>query len=134
MQSLLQLTDTQISTWVASFMLPLFRVASMLMVMPIFGTTLIPRRVRLYFAVAITVVITPALPPMPAVSPLDLSGLLMIGEQILVGAVLGVGMARGISAIDLGVVGRIFLSWAITIPAGAVLSIIFFYILRAILG
>jgi len=52
----------------------------------------------------------------------------------LVGAVLGVGMARGISAIDLSVVGRIFLSWAITIPAGAVLSIIFFYILRAILG
>ena len=89
MQSLLQLTDTQISTWVASFMLPLFRVASMLMVMPVFGTTLIPRRVRLYFAVAITVVITPALPPMPAVSPLDLSGLLLIGEQILVGAVLG---------------------------------------------
>ena len=52
----------------------------------------------------------------------------------LVGAVLGVGMARGISAIDLRVVSRIFLSWAITIPAGAVLSIIFFYILRALLG
>jgi flagellar biosynthetic protein FliR len=70
-------------------MLPLFRVASMLMVMPVFGTTLIPRRVRLYFAVAITVVITPGLPPMPAVSPLDLSGLMLIAEQILVGAVLG---------------------------------------------
>lgn len=52
----------------------------------------------------------------------------------LVGAVLGVGMARGISAIDLRVVSRIFLSWVITIPAGAVLSIIFFYILRALLG
>ena len=89
MQSLLQLTDTQISSWVATFMLPLFRVASMLMVMPVFGTTLIPRRVRLYFAVAITVVIVPGLPPMPAVSPLDLSGLLLIAEQILIGAVLG---------------------------------------------
>jgi flagellar biosynthetic protein FliR len=70
-------------------MLPLFRVASMLMVMPVFGTTLIPRRVRLYFAVAITVCIAPSLPPMPAVSPLDLSGLMLIAEQILVGAVLG---------------------------------------------
>ncbi|CAI8727211.1 flagellar biosynthetic protein FliR [Pseudomonas putida] len=89
MQSLLQLTDTQISTWVASFMLPLFRVASMLMVMPVFGTTLVSRRIRLYFAVAITVCIAPSLPPMPAVSPLDLSGLLLIAEQILVGAVLG---------------------------------------------
>lgn len=89
MQSLLQLTDTQISTWVASFMLPMFRVASMLMVMPVFGTTLVPRRIRLYFAFAITVVITPNLPAMPAVSPLDLSGLLLIAEQILIGGLLG---------------------------------------------
>ncbi|AXI60514.1 flagellar biosynthetic protein FliR [Pseudomonas kribbensis] len=89
MQSLLQLTDTQISTWVATFMLPLFRIGSMLMVMPVFGTTLVPKRIRLYLALAITVVISPNLPPMPAVSPLDLSGLLLIAEQILVGAVLG---------------------------------------------
>ena len=48
----------------------------------------------------------------------------------LVGAVLGVGMARGITAIDLKVVRRIFVSWIVTIPAGALLSIVFFYLLR----
>mgnify|MGYP002662041457 CR=1 FL=1 len=89
MQSLLALTDTQISTWVASFILPLFRVPAMLMAMPVFGTTLVPRRVRLYFAVAITVVIVPGLPPMPPVNALDLSALLLIAEQILIGAMLG---------------------------------------------
>ena len=89
MQSLLALTDTQISTWVASFILPLFRVTAMLMAMPVFGTTLVPRRVRLYFAVAITVVIVPGLPPMPPVNALDLSALLLIAEQILIGAMLG---------------------------------------------
>ncbi len=52
----------------------------------------------------------------------------------LIGAVLGVGMARGISAINLPVVGRIFLSWGITIPAGAALSVLFFFILKATLG
>jgi len=41
-------------------------------------------------------------------------------------------MARGISAIDLSVVGRIFMSWLITIPAGAILSILFFYLLEFI--
>ncbi|XSS64968.1 flagellar biosynthetic protein FliR [Pseudomonas sp. B11] len=87
--SLLALTDTQISSWVASFVLPLFRVTSLLMVMPVFGTTLVPRRVRLYFALAITVVITPALPPMPEVHALDASALLLVAEQILIGAVLG---------------------------------------------
>jgi PiT family inorganic phosphate transporter len=62
------------------------------------------------------------------------TGIPISTTHTLVGAVLGVGMARGISAIDLSVVGRIFLSWVITIPAGAVLSILFFYILKTLLG
>ena len=53
--------------------------------------------------------------------------------QTLVGAVLGVGMARGIEAIDLRVVGKIFVSWVITIPVGAFLAIIFFFIFKTVL-
>jgi len=86
---MLALTDTQISSWVASFVLPLFRVTAVLMSMPVFGTTLVPRRVRLYFALAITVVIAPGLPPMPPVHALDLSALMLVAEQILIGALLG---------------------------------------------
>ncbi|MDB6049952.1 MAG: flagellar biosynthetic protein FliR [Pseudomonas sp.] len=92
MPSLLALTDVQIGTWVASFMLPLFRVAAVLMTMPIFGTTLVPTRVRLYFSLAITVVIAPSLPPMPQVHALDLSALLLIAEQIIIGAMLGMSL------------------------------------------
>jgi PiT family inorganic phosphate transporter len=62
------------------------------------------------------------------------TGIPISTTHTLVGAVLGVGMARGISAIDLRVVGRIFLSWVITIPAGAILAITFFYILKLVLG
>jgi PiT family inorganic phosphate transporter len=61
------------------------------------------------------------------------TGMPISTTHTLIGAVLGVGMARGISAINLGVVGRIFLSWITTIPAGAGLAIIFFYILRFVL-
>ena len=52
----------------------------------------------------------------------------------LVGGVLGVGLARGIAALNLKVVGTIFASWLITLPAGAILAIIFFYMLKAIFG
>ena len=86
---MLALTDTQISTWVATFMLPLFRITAVLMTMPIFGTTLVPTRVRLYFALAITMAVMPGLPPMPQVNALDLSALLLIAEQIIIGALLG---------------------------------------------
>ena len=62
------------------------------------------------------------------------TGMPISTTQTLVGAVLGVGMARGLSAIDLGVVRSIFASWVITIPAGATLSIVFFFILKALFG
>jgi PiT family inorganic phosphate transporter len=61
------------------------------------------------------------------------TGIPISTTHTLVGAVLGVGLARGIEAIDLRVVRRIFVSWVITIPAGAFLAIIFFYIFKAIL-
>lgn len=52
----------------------------------------------------------------------------------LVGAVLGVGMARGIGAIDLRVVGQIVASWIATLPIAAALSIFFFYFYKGLLG
>ena len=61
------------------------------------------------------------------------TGIPISTTHTLVGAVLGVGMARGIDAIDLRVVARIMVSWVVTIPAGAFLAIVFFYLFRAVL-
>ena len=60
------------------------------------------------------------------------TGLPLSTTHTLVGAVLGVGLARGISSIDLGVVGRIIVSWVVTLPVGAGLSILFFFTLKGI--
>ena len=60
------------------------------------------------------------------------AGLPISTTQTLVGAVLGVGLARGIAALNLGAVRNIFISWVITLPVGAGLAVIFFYLLRAI--
>jgi inorganic phosphate transporter, PiT family len=60
------------------------------------------------------------------------TGLPISTTQTLVGAVLGVGMARGIAAINLSVVRNIVVSWVITLPVGAGLSIIFFWGMVAI--
>jgi len=45
-----------------------------------------------------------------------------------------VGFARGIAAINLNVIRTIFISWVITLPAGAFLAILIFYILRGVFG
>ncbi|EDQ00330.1 inorganic phosphate transporter [Shewanella benthica] len=60
------------------------------------------------------------------------TGLPISTTQTLVGAVLGVGMARGIAAINMGVVRNIVISWVITLPAGAALSILFFFTIKGI--
>ncbi|MEZ9821711.1 inorganic phosphate transporter [Shewanella sp. 10N.286.45.A1] len=60
------------------------------------------------------------------------TGLPISTTQTLVGAVLGVGMARGIAAINIGVVRNIVVSWVVTLPAGAALSIMFFFMIKGI--
>jgi flagellar biosynthetic protein FliR len=86
---MLELSDAQIGGWVGSFLLPLFRIAALLMTMPVIGTQLVPLRVRLYLALAIAIVLVPTLPPMPQVDAISLRTLLLVGEQVLVGALLG---------------------------------------------
>ena len=54
--------------------------------------------------------------------------------HILVGSVLGVGLARGIGAIDLRVVGRIIISWVLTLPIAAGLSVFFFFFFKGLLA
>ena len=54
--------------------------------------------------------------------------------HIAVGAVMGVGLARGIGALDLRVLGNIVVSWFITLPVGAILAAICYYILLMIFG
>jgi PiT family inorganic phosphate transporter len=60
------------------------------------------------------------------------TGLPISTTHTLVGAVLGVGFARGIAALNLRTIGNIFLSWLITLPAGAGLAVIFFFLFKSI--
>jgi len=74
------------------------------------------------FAAATTIVIASKL------------GLPISTTHTLVGAVLGVGLARGLGSLNLRMIGDIVISWIITIPVGAVGAIVFYYILKAFFG
>jgi len=60
------------------------------------------------------------------------TGLPISTTHTLVGAILGVGLARGMAALNMTVIRNIFLSWIVTLPAGAILSILFFFTLKGI--
>ncbi len=58
------------------------------------------------------------------------TGMPVSTTHILVGAVVGVGLARGVGAIDLRVIGGIVVSWLVTLPVGGVLAALFFFTLK----
>jgi PiT family inorganic phosphate transporter len=62
----------------------------------------------------------------------SVTGMPVSTTHTLVGAVLGVGLARGIGAIDLRVIGGILVSWLVTLPAGAVLATFFFFFFKGL--
>ncbi|MCW8963642.1 MAG: inorganic phosphate transporter [Gammaproteobacteria bacterium] len=62
------------------------------------------------------------------------TGLPVSTTHIAVGAVMGVGLARGVGALDLRVIGKIIISWIVTLPVGGVLAAFFFFTLKGIFG
>lgn len=60
------------------------------------------------------------------------TGIPISTTHTLVGAVMGVGIARGIGALNLRVIRNIMLSWIITLPAGGILAIVFFFLLKGV--
>lgn len=62
------------------------------------------------------------------------TGIPVSATQTLVGAVLGVGLARGIGALNLIVIRNIFMSWVLTLPAASILTILSYKALHAFIG
>ena len=86
---ILTFSEEQLGAYLGQFLWPLFRVMGFLMVAPVIGSQLVPTRIRLVIALAISVLIVPVLPDMPQVQALSIQAILLIGQQLLIGLSLG---------------------------------------------
>ena len=82
-------TEAQILTQVALFIWPLMRISAMFVSVPLFSIRAVPARVRLILSVAITLVIMPLLPPLPAVEMFSYTGFMMAVAQVMIGLTSG---------------------------------------------
>ena len=98
---MLTLTSTQLDAWLAAFIFPLTRLLGLMMSAPIFSNRGMPVRIRLAVGLGIAFALLPAAPPMPDVAPGSGTGLLIMGEQILIGAGIGFVLRIIFAAIDL---------------------------------
>lgn len=92
----------QLFDQVNQYLLPMFRIAALMMIVPVLGARVIPQRVRIAIAMVLTVIITPMLPPQN-ITDLPTAGLVVaIAEQIMIGLMMGFAVKLVFSAIETG--------------------------------
>lgn len=102
-------TGSELTYWIGTFLWPLFRVGAMLGIAPILGARVVPARVRLGLAIAITLVIVPVLPPTPTVDPLSADAILVTANQLLIGLAMGFLLRLVFTAVEIAgqIVGQL---------------------------
>jgi flagellar biosynthesis protein FliR len=71
--------------WMNQFLWPLMRISGFCMVAPILGTALVPPRVRLLFAVLLTLMVAPVLHDLPQPDFLSPASVVIVAQQLLIG-------------------------------------------------
>jgi flagellar biosynthesis protein FliR len=92
----------QLSAWVLAFFWPFVRIAAMLSALPLVGGRLLPMRVRLVLALALTWVILPLVGPVPKLDPLSPAGILVVVNQVLIGSAMGLALQVVFNALVVG--------------------------------
>lgn len=87
-----EITLPALGAWLGSYLYPLIRIGGFFMVAPVFGTQLVSPRIRIALALAVTLLLAPLLPAPPPVDPLSPAAMLLVAQQVLVGAGLGLVM------------------------------------------
>ncbi|HEC18551.1 MAG TPA: flagellar biosynthetic protein FliR [Gammaproteobacteria bacterium] len=86
------LAGSEIMSWVGSFIWPLIRIAALVGAAPVFGARTVPVTAKLIFSVVLTMIIAPVSPPMPVVDPISGEAVLIVLNQILIGAAMGLAL------------------------------------------
>jgi flagellar biosynthetic protein FliR len=99
---MLTLSSVQLNVWLAAFFWPFCRVAALMAASPMFGANGVPTMFKVVTAFAVTIVVSPVLPPMPAVSPTSAQGMLIMLQQLMIGYGMGMVVRLAFSAMEMG--------------------------------
>ena len=83
------ISEDQILQWLSAYLLPFFRVAAFVTILPVFSMRSVPKRARLFFALSLAVAVAPSAHVQVNVDPLSFEMVLLIIQQILVGLAMG---------------------------------------------
>jgi len=92
----------QLQAWIGALFWPFVRISSCLMSAPVFGTSYVPRPLRVVLGGAITLCIAPLLPAPPDLPLMSAGGVLVTVQQVLIGLAMGFAMQLVFDSLALG--------------------------------
>ena len=93
------LSSAEIGGLLGVYLWPFLRIGGMLFAIPVFGTRMMPVRIRIMLTLVLTVVIAPVLPASPDIDIISLTGVLTAIQQLLAGLVMGFVLQMVFSAL-----------------------------------
>lgn len=98
----MRLTEAMLMEWLGTYAWPFLRIGATLMAAPLFGSRALPVRIRLVFALALTLVIAPILPATPPLAFFTAEALVRIVQELLIGFAIGLALQCLFEAMVLG--------------------------------
>jgi flagellar biosynthetic protein FliR len=94
-------TSAELSAWIGAFIWPFARIGALVGIAPVLGSRIVPVRIRLGLALALTAVVAPLVPAPPALDALSAPGVLVMAQQVLIGLAMGFALRMTFGALDL---------------------------------
>ncbi|HET7312724.1 flagellar biosynthetic protein FliR [Salinisphaera sp.] len=89
---MIDFTSGQLTGWIMLVFWPFVRLLAFVAAAPVFGESMVPRRVKIGLAGLLAFVIAPNLGPIPDVPPVSFAGAWLIVQQVVIGLALGLVM------------------------------------------
>lgn len=99
---MISFTTTELYAWIGGLLWPLTRILGLVAAAPVFGNTAVPSLVKLTLGVLLAAIVAPTIPAIPAVDPTSWAGILIAGQEMLIGMAMGFSMRLVFAAIEFG--------------------------------
>jgi flagellar biosynthetic protein FliR len=97
---MISFTTTELYAWIGGLLWPLTRILGLVAAAPVFGNTGVPMLIKTTLGVTLAAVVAPTLPPVPIVDPTSWAGILILGQELLIGVAMGFAMRLVFAAIE----------------------------------
>ena len=94
-------SSAELYMWVTSFLWPLTRILGLVAAAPLFGNRSVPVRVKVGLGVALSLIVAPVVPPVPAMDPMSMQGMLIVAQQLVIGLAMGFAMRIVFAAVEM---------------------------------